>query len=120
MVAKKPTKKATVKIPTGEKPKQISEMAKKMMRETRNKSQAAFRAGTVRDRFARQTNAAVFNSLTPTAYSPAPMTPAAKAIIKKKAALKSNATTVNPMGLKQMNFDKPRAAKPLLPKKKAR
>ena len=85
---KKSAPKATTKMPTGEKPKQLSTMAKWAMRETNNKSQAAFRAGTQRDRFARQTNSAVFNSKTPTSYSPKPMSAS-----EKKAAGFRGATT---------------------------
>lgn len=106
MAMKKTGPKKTTKLPTGEKPKQISGMAKKIfMKETNVPSQAAFRAGTARDRFARQTNAAVFNSKTPTVYSPAPMTATKKAAIKVAAA-KKQAAKKNPVALKQMNFDK--------------
>jgi hypothetical protein len=83
--------KKTNKLPTGERPKQLSKTATTIKKAAANPSrasglkaekitprEAARRAGVVRDRFNRQTNTAVFNKTTPTVYSPKPMSDAAK------------------------------------------
>jgi hypothetical protein len=70
------------KLPTGEKPKQLSAMAKRVMRETNSPSEAASVAGTYRDRLARQKNTKVGGTGARTSYSPEPMS------IKKKLAIR--------------------------------
>jgi hypothetical protein len=81
MAMKKTTPKKTTKMPTGEKPKQLSPLAKRAMRETSVPSQAAFRAGTLRDRLAREKNTKANGTGARTSYSPEPMS------IKKKLAV---------------------------------
>jgi hypothetical protein len=75
--------KKTNKLPTGERPKQLSKTAKTIKKAAANPSrasglkaekitprEAARRAGVERDRMNRKTNTAVFNSKTSTSYSP--------------------------------------------------
>jgi hypothetical protein len=89
------------KLPTGERPKQLSKTAKTIKKAAASPSrasglkaekitprEAARRAGVERDRMNRKTNTAVFNSKTSTVYSPKPMSAAAKA----KAAAAGKAT----------------------------
>jgi hypothetical protein len=104
------------KLPTGERPKQLSKTAKTIKKAAASPSrasglkaekitprEAARRAGVERDRMNRKTNTAVFNSKTSTVYSPKPMSAAAKkkaAAAGKKTESKTLLRTIKPINEK--------------------
>ena len=108
--------KKTTKLPTGERPKQLSKTATRIKKAAANPSpasnlkpekikpvEAARRAGVVRDRLNRQTNTGVLGKKASTSYSPSPMSAAAK---KKAANRGALSNSLSKMGLKQVNLDK--------------
>jgi hypothetical protein len=96
--------KKTNKLPTGERPKQLSGLAYRTARDVGSASEGAAIAGRNRD-FAKKEAAKA--AAKKASYSPAPMSAAAK----KKAAAAGKATSAkvkNPQGLKKVNLDKPK------------